>query len=452
MSEEKKIEVKDLIKEGKSQLECVEALLAADETLEAADALASYKSAKKAVDAAELIEAESAKKAADDAVSAQAKKVAEAALKEIKVDGIIQKAIASGQVQVTESPDAWKADQAKMFRLMVKANQPGASSAHSEIAELKTKFSNVWNHKVAGIVTDENSSGGFFVRPEFDLTVDKIVYERSELLDAMQIRRGGDKIDINSISPFDFTNRADQNAAFAETKPTFSQERLEYRETGAIVPIAKYALEESEYDLVGELMSLAADAKIRHIEPAVTTGKVSDGDFFDGMRFKTGVTTSTIADAGTGGTLTSKDLSNAYLACASQTRKNGAFVLDTRELCLLLEERDNQNMPIETIMNVNGQFIHKKTGRPIIVSDLMSRTNNALTSNTGGVEVGAFFADLSRFRIYQNGAMDIAQSDQIFFKEAQIGFRFILRYKFGIPAQSLSSFVTLQGVENSPIV
>lgn len=444
--------LKDLIKEGKSEAECLNAILENDADIQPEEALKQFSLAKKSIEIEELSKTKKLEEQNKAQIEAEAQKIAEKALEKIEIESVLEKAISTGRVVVKENEHAWKADQAKMFKSLADLNKYGPSHKSAEtISELRQKFANVWDQKVSGIVTDSDPDGGSFVRPEFDMEVDKLVYRRSELLEKIQIRRGGEKTDINSISTFDFTNRADQNTAFTETKPAFDQERLEYRETGGIVAVGTYHLNGSEYNIIDELMEQAADAKFRHMEPAITTGKVSDGDFFDGMRFKAGVVAHNIIDFGTGGKLVSKDLTNAYLKAASQTRKMGSFILDTRELCLLLEERDNQNLPIETIINVNGSWVHKKTGRPIVVSDLMSRVNTALTSNTGGTEVGAFYGDLSRFRIYQQGAMDVAQSDQVYWKENQIGIRFILRYKFGIPVNSLTSFVTLQGVLNNEI-
>lgn len=446
------MDIKELIKKGCSEMECIDAILKNDENIAPEDAVASYKNAKKSFDAQFMLELEKEEAAEEAKINEKAKAVAEKALENIKVEGILEKAISTGRVHVSEPEGQWKADQAKMLSALVNVKKYGAGHKSAEtVSELRTKFDQAWGQKATGVRTDSDAAGGYFVRPEFDAEVDKLVYKRSALLEAIQIRQGGEKTDINSLSTFNFTLRADQNTAIGTTVPTFAQQRVEYREAGAIVAISQYAMEASEYNLVDELIENAADAKIRFLEPAITTGKESDGDAFDGIRFHTGVTTSTIIDNGTGGTLVSKDLSNAYLAAASQSRNFGSFVLDTRELQLLREERDGQGLPIKTVEMMNGQWIHVATGRPIVVSDLMSRTNNALTSNTGGTQVGALFGELGRFRLYQRGAMDIAQSDQIFFQENQIGMRFIVRYKFGIPTQSRSSFVTLQGVENSTI-
>ncbi len=285
------------------------------------------------------------------------------------------------------------------------------------------------------------------------MEMDKLVYKNSELLNEIKFRPGGDKTDIDSMGTFDLSYRTNQDTAFGETKPTFNQQRLEYREAGAIVPISQYALNGSEFNLVQELVENAADAKIRLMEFQVTSGKTAT-DPFDGIRFHAGVTVYDIIDdanAAGSGVLSSKDLTNAYALIPSQSKAGAKFVLDTRELLLLLEERDDQNLPIETVLNVNGRWVHKATGKQIIVSDLMSRVNNGVTANNGGLDINILCGVLDRFRIYEDGGMQMDQSNEIYFKENQIGLRFILRNKWGIPVNSRSSFVAFNGARNTAI-
>ncbi|KKN68372.1 hypothetical protein LCGC14_0452480 [marine sediment metagenome] len=448
-----KLEVfKAYILKGLSREEIFSKIFGDDENADVAEATKLYLAAKKAIEADGILESKAAETKKAENLKVEAKKLADAALKEIPVQSILEKAIESGKVQVKEPKDAWKkdvADYVKNLVVLKKTGNPVALKNLQDLTERAKKVRESMGLKATSIRSDSDVDGGFLIRPEFDMEMDKLIFKRSMLLDAIQFRTGNDKTLIDGISNFDFTFRADQDTDFTETKPTFTQQELNYREAGAIVPVSNFALEGSEFNLVSELLENAADANIRLLEPLITTGNVDapDNDVFDGFRFHDGITTRASIAAG----LESKDLTNAYLAAPPQSRQDGSFVLDTRELCLLLEERDNQNLPIETILNINGAWIHKKTGRPIIVSDLMSRTNNALVDNSTGTDVGAFFVPLNRFRIYRDGTMQVDTSDQIFFKQNAIGLRFITRIKWGIPSNSRSSFVTLTGVKNTPI-
>lgn len=448
-----KCDLKSLIKEGKSELECVEELLKSDESISAGDAVAAYKSALRSSEAANLIDADAESKKAADAIEAQAKILAEKALEKIEMDGVIEKAIATGKVFVKENPNQWKVDQLKMFKSLANVNKYGAGhESAKDVSELMAKFKKAWAEK-AGLRTDSDPVGGNWVRPEFDEEVDLLVRKKSQLLDAIGIRRGTDKTEINGMTNFAFTDRATQNDPFAEEIPPTQAEEVLYRETGAIVSFSPYMLTNSEHNLVDNLIELAANAKIEHLEARITTGKISDGNFFDGIRFQSGVTAFNIAAAGGTGLITSKDLTNATLAASDITAANGVFIMDRREAFLLGEERNDENQPIKTVrMQADGSFVHEATGTKVVISNLMSRINTALTSNAGGLEVGCLFGDLSRFRIYQDGPMDVAQTDQFKWSSNQVSMRFILRYKFAIPANSLTSFVTLQGVKNNLIV
>lgn len=451
-----------LLSKGMSREDIVLHIATEDETISNEDAIKAYKSAEKSFSIEksmlETDEKEAEEKKIEEKATVLAEALAEKALKKIKIPSAIDPEKKSSQVKVVENDLQWKVNFGRAVQLIhYNKENPGNEDVRKELGELSEKARNSYksmglsiptNTKVPGIVTDTDTEGGFLVEPKFDMEMDKLVFAASELIAAITIRRGNDKTLIDSISTFDFAFRADQNAAFGEAKPTFNQEEVNYREAGAIVPISTAAMNGTPFNLTSEIMEGAVDAKIRLLEPLIATGDSSDP--FLGFRFHAGITDSPIIDTGTG-VLSSKDLTNAYLACPTQSRRQGSFVLDTREFCLLAEERDNQNLPIETVVNINGKFIHKKTGLPIIISDLMSRTNLAFTNNSGGTDVGAFFAVLPRFRYYEDGGMRIDTSKEHFFAEDQIGMRFIIRMKFAIPLQSRSSFVTLSGVKNNPI-
>lgn len=452
----------DLLKEGKSHSEISLKLFDEDEKLEMEAFQKAFDTAKKTYEVTSTEDkkvADTASKAKYDAdVKAAVKVEVDAALKNIPVQGILDTAIKQGVVsEVKENPRQAMTDVGRFYKNMVwlKEGKGDNSKIVTDLIELSQKAFNAYKaqgltfgSKVAGIVTDNDVNGAFLVRPEFDKEMDRLVFEMDDLLKAITFRSGGDKTLIDSILPFSFSFRADQNAAFAEVKPTFAQQTISYREAGGIVPVARVTFQESDFNLASEISIQAADAIIRLMVPLIATGSTGDGDPFDGFRFHPGVTNHQILDFGTGGKLVSQDLTNAYTAAPDETREQGTFVLDVRELMLLSEERGDDNVPLKTVKKTNGQWMHVVTGRPIVLTSLMSRVNTALTSNAGGTDVGAFYAVLPRFRIYRDGgAMQTATSDQIFFKEDQIGIRFITRMMQGIPVNSRTSIVTLEGVK-----
>ena len=414
--------------------------------------LKAIESAKKAFDIKKSYKLAAAEKVAQETLNSKVDKALEAKLKEIKLPSVLEKK--SSLVHVSEPAGAWKHDVAKAFRLKHKqAKGTFTSEDASELAKLSEKCAMV-RKSVDGLTPDIATEGGNPIRIEFDQEVDKLVYTNSQLLEAVQIRPGTQKTQINGLTNTDFTFRANTRADYAEQRPDTPSEVVDYKTAGQIIYIANSMFSDVDYNLVGELTELAADAKIRLLEPLIASGDSSAA--FLGINFSSGVTAldciNISGGSGTGnGDILDNDLSNMYAASASQTRNQGVFVLDTREWLKIRNQKDSQGMPINAISMVNGQMIHKGTGRPIVSSDLMSRTNNALVANTGGTDVTVLFGKLPAFRIYQNGQMEVSTSSDYAFASDETAMRFQIHYKQAMPSQSGSKFVTLQGVKNVPL-
>ena len=207
-----------------------------------------------------------------------------------------------------------------------------------------------------------------------------------------------------------------------------------------------------DINLVTEIISAASDAKIRLLEPQILTNSVDvDLDPFDGIRFHPGVVAINCKNFGGTGKPVSSDLTNMYLAAPAQSRAKGKFYMDSRELFLLLEEKTTDGNYLKAVEMVNGNFVHKPTGKIITPVDTLPRTLNGVTDSSTGTDVAVIFGVMSRFRLYQYRGFRIDTSKDIFFKEDAIGMRMIMTNKQGIPVNSRSSFVTLQGVKYNAI-
>jgi hypothetical protein len=122
------------------------------------------------------------------------------------------------------------------------------------------------------------------------------------------------------------------------------------------------------------------------------------------------------------------------------------------ELCRITDERDNNGQPTNQVMTTpDGKFIHKPTGKEIIVSDLGYRLLNGVTNKTAGSNVPVICGDLSRFRFYQVGGMKIKTSNEFYFDKEAIALLMAIRFKQGVPTQSKTSFATLTGVKSVAI-
>lgn len=416
-----------------------EAILEAKSTSDVMEFLAQKETEAKALEA---------KASKDLEFKAEVKKQVEEAVKGFETHPLLQKAAA---IQLT---DNWKEDAVTGLKLALRVGRKEASSADIDAYnDYRIKNINRWAEKMGikaidGIITGTDNAGGYFMPPEFDSEVDKNTFSSSALLSEVKIRTGSEKTEINSIGTFNLSFRTDENAAFGATKPTFAQQELKYKDAGAIVDIANRSLESSFYNIISELTELASDAKIRLLEPLLTTGSTNvDSDAFNGIRFHTGITTLNCLNYGGSGKVTCSDLTNLYLTAPSQTRAQGSFIMDSREAMLLAEERAQNGEYLEAVEMIDGQYVHKPTGKKIIIVDNMSRLCNGVTDRSTGTDVPVLFGVLPRFRIYQLGGFRIDLSKDFRFDYDATSMRFVLAVKFGIPTNSRSSFVTLQGVK-----
>lgn len=425
-----------LIKKGLSKSEVLSQVAdhADYKGLEVSDIAEAFASASKAVEAEKAIDAkaksEADQKALDEKVNKIAEKQVEEILKNKKVDGLL-----SQPVVVSEVKDAWKKDTFDMFKAMYQKDA-------KKVAELSEKAKKVREAEGKAVRTDSDGAGGYWVRPEFDDEVDKEVYETSALLNFAKIRAGHDKVTINGIGTIDLAFRTNQATAFGDLTPTFTQKELFFREFGGIVAIAENMIMYNYYDVTGELSILFADSKIRLLEPLIIQGDADGTDPFDGIVNTTGITSVDAKNKGGSGKITSADLSAMYLGCSAQTRnaKSACFVMDTRELMVLLEEKAEDGHYLRAVEMVNGVAMHKPTGKVILTVDTLTRVDGSIP---------VVFGVMDRFRIYTDGGLQIAQSSERYFEYKQLGIRASQNYMQGVPTNSLASFVSLSGIKNA---
>lgn len=455
----------ELLRQGKSFDEAKSIAIEEFENEEVEAIVKALKLAKKEIEAEKKLDddekAEAAEKAFNSRVEEATKKAVEKQLENAKVPSSLNNFDRKEAVSTNDQPEQWKQDTGRFIQLISEKhlNQKG----QEELIDLKEKFekrqAEVMGQKSTdAIIAGTDAAGGYFMEPKFDMEVDKLVYEGSALLQAMKMRPGSEKTLINSISTFNFVHRTDENTAFTETRPTFAQEELKYQDLGAIVGLSNRALNGSAYNLTQELTELAADAKIRKLETVIPTGKASTADptdtndtfKFNGIWFTSGVTTVNAINKGGTGKVTSADLHAMFLAAPAQTRAKGSFLLDSRELGVLMAEKASDGHLLKQVVNINGKFIHTLSGKEIIPVDNMERTLNS-TTGYSGTDIPVIFGVLDRFRFYTLGGMRVNTSTERYFEKDQTALRFIMSYKQGIPTYSLSSFVLLLGVKyNQP--
>ena len=442
--------IKKLLAEGKSQEEIKTAIVEALAKKEV-EAVEDIKSV--IVEAMQEVEAAKSIGEAFGSIESDKKSAGlEAKIKELeaKVDGVKMSGSLNSGVVVKNADVQWKKDVVDAIHLHCKLKKEGYLSQKEMglVSSIKERVVNATKAVSDGMITGTDAAGGYLIRPEFDAEIDKLLYTKSALLDSMKIRSGNEKTLINGIGTFDFSYRATDNAAFGQTRPTITEQEINYRDAGCVVPMAAKLLDMADYNIISEIVEGAADAKIRLLEPQILVASVDvDLDPFDGVRFHTGVTALNCKNYDGSKKLESIDLTNAFLAAPAQSRSNGMFFMDSRELMLLLEEKATDGHYQKAVEIVNGAFIHMATGKKIVAVDTLHRLLNGVTDRSTQNEVAVIFADMSRFRFYQKGGLRIDTSKDIFFLEDQIALRFILTNKQGIPTNSRSSFVTIQGVE-----
>jgi len=384
-------------------------------------------------------------------------------LSKIKTKGFFEPEYKSVQVE-----DNWKEEAGEYLALYISKKIGGGMTPKNEeqfnalseknINRIKSyRHSGQYSQKaIDAIIARTDSAGGFFMPPQFDAEIDKLVYSRSEFLDTIKIRQGDEKTLINSVGTFDFAFRANENTAYSETRMSFSQQDVRYKDAGAMVPISRAALNGSYYNLIEQVMENAADARIRLLEPLLLTGSINvNNDVFNGLRFQTGTTIMNCknnGNAGGQGNLVSSDLVMADLAVPAQSSdETCVFIMGREELALLRSEKDLNGRPLETVQMTNGVLVHKDTGRRIIKVTTLPRTLNGQIDRTTGTDVAVILGPLDRYRIYQNGLMRVDDSYDFHFDYDALTIRFVFAIKTGIPINSRSSFVNVLGVKSNAI-
>ena len=413
----------------------------------------------------QVAEAEKAKKAEVEAqVSEIVAKQVDEELSKIKTKGFFEESHSRIEVQ-----DNWKSEAAEGFRLFVSKKMAGGLDSKSEerFRELTEKKINrlVCKYKELGykekavdaIIAGVDSSGGYSQLPQFDKQLDMLIKKRSLLLEAIQIREGTEKDLINSINGMTLEARENENAPFAKAKPTFYQQEVRFREFGRIVDISEDVMDGSDYNLIEELLQLLTSAKIDLLEPLLTTSSINvNNDMFNGVRFIGGSTNMFCKNNGiTGGTgrLTSQDLEQAVaLLPAASRREPSFFVMNQQEVSILVSERDLQDRPLQILIpREDGSYFHTMSGRRVIIVDSTSRTLNAQVDRTTGTDVLVSLITPERFRIYQDGGMQIKISSDYGFETKTIGLRASVKIKTGVPIMSRSSMINILGVKNNSI-
>jgi HK97 family phage major capsid protein len=405
--------------------------------------------------------AEKEEKEFESRIEKTAEALVEKKLEEKKIDSVLEQFKSGEKVVVKEDPTHWYKEAGEYIQLQLKKNKSVDELTKMKAYEQKSvdSWMKIYDKKTLdGIIAGTDAAGGAFMPYVFDMEVDKLIFKNSGLLAAIKKRKGDEKTVINSMSTFNFVHRTDENATFTSTRPTYAQSTISPKDTGAIVNVSNSALRGSAYNLMAELIESSADSKIRAFEKIITTGKAStvnpddsnDTFAFNSMWFTSSVSTIACKNSGGTGKIVSSDLTNLFLTAPSQTRAMGVFLMDSRELMVMMEEVGDDGQYKEPIVVVNNKFIHKKTGKEIIPVDNMIRTLNS-TTGYSGTDIPVIFAPLDRFRFYEVGGMRIDTSQDRYFEYDQLGLRMIMRYLQGVPTYSLSSIVLLTGVKYSAV-
>ena len=372
-------------------------------------------------------------------------------LKNIKSPGVIEtKGVdvkVDPKIEVKESPDLWKKEMADMLLAKDAISKRKASEKdYDKVRDLNRKWAEQ-REKATGVRTDSDAAGGYFVPETFDAEVDKLIYRDSQLLNAITIRQGGEHTEINGLATFDLSFRSDQNTAFGTTVPTFSRNEIKYREAGVLVPVSNAELRSSFYNVISELTEQAADAQIRLLEPLVIHGKTATDPFL-GIWHTSGITSVDAANKAGSGEVKSADLTNAYANIAAQDRVGASAVMDTREALVLLTEKASDGHNLGEVIREGGGLIHVPTGMKIVISDTLTRVLTK-TANSGGTMVPVVCGNLRAMRIYREGGLMVDTSNEVYFTSDQLGVRFMVRYKQGVPDNSVTKFVRITDLKNN---
>lgn len=261
-------------------------------------------------------------------------------------------------------------------------------------------------HNVLSEGTD--ADGGYLVPTEFEREV------ITGLSDAGSIREIANVITTASerkiaIAATSAVAHWNENAAYTETSPTFTQKALDAYKMTCLIRVSEELLQDSFFNLEGYLRDeiVRAFAELEDEAFCVGTGSGQPTGIFTANGGDVGVTTAS-ADK-----VTFEEITDLIYSLKAPYRRNGRFVTN-----------DSTIAAIRKIKDGNGQFIWQpslQAGQPDRLLSYEIRTRPyAPTMAAGALAIA--FGDFGYYWIADRGARTFRRLNELYATNGQVGF------------------------------
>lgn len=306
--------------------------------------------------------------------------------------------------------DFQRAVDARLDEVEAKLNRPTVPAAPKGAdAELTTKAFEVWLRQgELALSADErkaltvgtNTAGGFLVPENFEAVLDRNLVQFSPLRTVARVTRlGAGEILLPKRTGGPTAQWVGETATRPATQPSYGQQAVSVHEVAAYVDISLKLLEDSAFNLAGELAYDFSEEFGRIESLAFVSGLGDASHQPKGFLTETGVTTLETAAVGV---IAPDDLINVFHSLPGVYAQNGTWAMNRNTIAL-----------VRKFKNADGDYLWQDAltagnpntflGRPVVeMIEMPDAEEDALA---------IAFGDYSHYRIFDRGVTDAALRD-----------------------------------------
>lgn len=262
-------------------------------------------------------------------------------------------------------------------------------------------------HNVLSEGTD--ADGGYLVPTEFEREVITGLYDAGSIRDIANVITTASERKIAVAATSAVAHWTDENAAYTETSPTFTQKALDAYKMTCLIRVSEELLQDSFFNLEGYLRDeiVRAFAVLEDEAFCVGTGSGQPTGIFTANGGDVGVTTAS-ADK-----VTFEEITDLIYSLKAPYRRNGRFMTN-----------DSTIASIRKIKDGNGQYIWQpslQAGQPDRLLGYELRTTpSAPTMAAGALAIA--FGDFGYYWIADRGARTFRRLNELYATNGQVGF------------------------------
>lgn len=262
-------------------------------------------------------------------------------------------------------------------------------------------------HNVLSEGTD--ADGGYLVPTEFEREVITGLYDAGSIREIANVITTASERKIAVAATSAVAHWTDENAAYTETSPTFTQKALDAYKMTCLIRVSEELLQDSFFNLEGYLRDeiVRAFAVLEDEAFCVGTGSGQPTGIFTANGGDVGVTTAS-ADK-----VTFDEITDLIYSLKAPYRRNGRFMTN-----------DSTIAAIRKIKDGNGQYVWQpslQAGQPDRLLGYELRTTPSAPNMAAGA-LAIAFGDFGYFWIADRGARTFRRLNELYATNGQVGF------------------------------